>query len=228
VTGARILLVEDDVGISGGLTRALRAEGYEVVATATGQAAVSHAATADPPPDVVLLDLGLPDGDGLAVCATLTELRADMPIIVLTARGDELDVVVGLDAGAVDYITKPFRLAELLARLRAQLRRPAVHVDRTEVGPLVVDASARRVYLSGREIELRQKEFDLLAALADAAGRVMTRDELMARVWDDQWYGSTKTLDVHIASLRRKLGDDGSGPLTITTLRGVGFRFERP
>jgi DNA-binding response OmpR family regulator len=228
VTRTRILLVEDDVGISAGLTRALHAEGYDVVATASGKEAIDVVATSSEPPDLVLLDLGLPDLDGLAVCTAMLELRPLLPVVALTARTEEVDVVVGLDAGAVDYVTKPFRLAELLARLRAQLRRPALRAERMELGPLTIDVAARRAWLQGEEVDLRPKEFDLLAALADRPGHVLTRDDLMTQVWDEHWYGSTKTLDVHVASLRRKLGDDGHGPITITTLRGVGYRLEQP
>ena len=224
----RILVVEDDPGIATGLGRALGSEGYDVTAAATGadalRLALDDAATA---PDLVLLDLGLPDGDGIDICRRLVAARPWCPVMVLTARAAELDLVVGLDAGAVDYITKPFRLAELLARVRAHLRRPTAGERRLHIGELSIDLPARRVWLGADELELRAKEFDLLAALATSAGQVVTRDALMREVWDQHWIGSTKTLDVHMAALRRKLGNARSGPGSITTLRGVGYRLER-
>jgi DNA-binding response OmpR family regulator len=175
----------------------------------------------------VLLDLGLPDMDGVDVCSQLRALTPSATIVILTARTDEIDVVVGLDAGADDYVTKPFRLGELLARVRAHLRRP--HGDGAhetfEVGPLVVDLASRRVMYDGKEIELRPKEFDLLALLIENAGRAMPRERIMEEVWDEHWFGSTKTLDMHISALRRKLADSG-GQIVITTLRGVGYRLE--
>ena len=154
----------------------------------------------------MLLDLGLPDMDGLDVCRRLRELDDNTAIVMLTARDEELDIVVGLDAGAVDYVTKPFRLAELLARIRAQLRRTATAPRHgSDAGPIVVDQAARRVWLAGTELDLRAKEFDLLARLVADAGNVVTRETLMADVWDEHWFGSTKTLDFHIAALRRKI-----------------------
>ena len=223
-----MLVVEDDPGIASGLERALTAEQYVVDVARTGADAVRlalHEPAAEP--DLVLLDLGLPDRDGLDVCRRIIESRPTMPIIVLTARTDELDIVMGLDAGAVDYVTKPFRLAELLVRLRAHLRRVEPHQKRITIGPLELDASARRAWFDGGALELRAKEFDLLVALAANAGRVMRRDELMRDVWDENYFGSTKTLDVHMAALRKKLGGDRVGPGSITTLRGVGYRLER-
>jgi DNA-binding response OmpR family regulator len=175
----------------------------------------------------VLLDLGLPDADGIEICQRLVAARPACPVVVLTARAAELDLVVGLDAGAVDYITKPFRLAELLARVRAHLRRPAVPERLLRIGDLSIDVPARRAWRDGDELDLRAKEFDLLATLAGSAGQVVTRDDLMREVWDQNWFGSTKTLDVHMAALRRKLGNARSGPGSITTLRGVGYRLER-
>jgi DNA-binding response OmpR family regulator len=228
VPEARILVVEDDPGIASGLQRALTAEQYIVNVARTGAEAI-HLALHEPDgePDLVLLDLGLPDRDGLEVCRRIIESRPAVPIIVLTARTDELDIVVGLDAGAVDYVTKPFRLAELLARLRAHLRRAEPEPTRVTIGPLELDTGARRAWYDGHPLELRAKEFDLLAALAANAGRVMRRDELMRDVWDENYFGSTKTLDVHMAALRKKLGSDQAGPGSITTLRGVGYRLER-
>jgi DNA-binding response OmpR family regulator len=176
-------------------------------------------------PALVLLDLGLPDMDGLEVCRALRDADGDVVVMMLTARDEELDVVVGLDAGAVDYIAKPFKLAELLARIRAQLRRSGASQTASAPGALAVDVAARRVWLSGVALELRAKEFDLLARLAADAGSVVSRETLMADVWDEHWFGSTKTLDFHIAALRRKVDIAGS-PSRITTLRGVGFRLE--
>jgi DNA-binding response OmpR family regulator len=150
-------------------------------------------------------------------------------VVILTARKDEVDVVLGLDAGADDYVTKPFRLTELLARVRAHLRRSGggEGADRIMVGDLVVDRSARRAWVGELEVDLRAKEFDLLALLAGEVGRVVTREQIMSEVWDEHWFGSTKTLDMHISSLRRKLTDHGGAP-PITTLRGVGYRLEEP
>jgi DNA-binding response OmpR family regulator len=224
--GDQVLVVEDDAAIGRGLTEALAAQGYETRWATTGADALERAATARP--DLVLLDLGLPDLDGVEVCRRIRALVPMTTIVILTARSDEIDVVLGLDAGADDYVTKPFRLAELLARVRAHLRR--VRPDdgeQMEVGDLVVDLGARRVSLGARDVELRAKEFDLLALLVGEAGRVVTRERIMADVWDEHWYGSTKTLDMHISSLRRKLGD-GRGVPRITTLRGVGYRLEQP
>jgi DNA-binding response OmpR family regulator len=182
-------------------------------------------ATAGPEVDLVLLDLGLPDVDGLEVCRQLRKRLPDLPVLMLTARAEEVDAVVGLDAGADDYVTKPFRLAELMARIRAALRRapsPAV----TSVQDVRIDHAARRAWRGDSELELSAKEFDLLALLAGDAGRAVTRDRIMREVWDEHWYGPTKTLDMHISWLRKKLGDDPAAPRLITTLRGVGFRFE--
>jgi DNA-binding response OmpR family regulator len=219
------LIVEDDDAIGSSLGRALIAEGYDVTHVATGADAISEAANRQQ--DLVLLDLGLPDIDGVDVCRQLVQHYPQLPIVILTARRDEIDVVLGLDAGAVDYIGKPFRLAELLARVRAQLRRPNfVDTEVVDIGGLKVDTGARRAWLDGRELELRAKEFDLLAALALEAGRALTREQLMADVWDEHWAGSTKTLDVHIAALRRRIDEPNAATSRITTLRGVGYRLE--
>jgi DNA-binding response OmpR family regulator len=228
VDPARILLVEDDPGIAAGLVRALGHEGYHVDVTGSGAGAVAIVGDDGLAiPDLVLLDLGLPDADGLDVCRRLVELRSGLRVVVVTARAEELDVVIGLDSGAVDYVTKPFRLAELLARVRAQLRHaPPGTDDRLAVADLEIDRGARRVWLAGDEIDLRPKEYDLLVALAAHAGRVVSREQLMHDVWDEHWFGSTKTLDVHMAAVRRKLGDRDVGPATITTIRGVGYRLE--
>jgi DNA-binding response OmpR family regulator len=176
---------------------------------------------------LVLLDLGLPDIDGLDVCRRLRAATADLAIVILTARDQELDLVAGLDAGADDYLVKPFKLSELLARVRAHMRRiTSVPGPRAPAAPLraagvEIDRAARRVERDGEEVALRPKEFDLLLLLADHAGRVVTRETIMREVWDTDWMGSTKTLDNHILTLRAKLADGA-----ITTLRGIGYRLE--
>jgi DNA-binding response OmpR family regulator len=222
----RILIVEDDERIGSSLLRAFGGSGYDAVWERTGQGGVDSVTGCRP--DLVLLDLGLPDVDGIEACGRIHELDPSIDVIMLTARDDELDVVVGLDAGAVDYVAKPFKLAELLARVRAQLRRrDTTQRERLSAGDLMVDVAARRVSLAGVEVELRAKEFDLLARLAEDAGVAVTRETLMSDVWDEHWFGSTKTLDFHIAALRRKL-DVPDRPSRITTLRGVGYRLETP
>ncbi len=220
---ACVLVVEDDLGIASNLRRALGTEGYEV--EVAHDIAGATAAVTTGLVDLVLLDLGLPDGDGIDLCRHITATLPQLPVIILTARADEIDVVIGLDAGAVDFIAKPFRLAELLARVRAHLRVAAHEPTTLVVDGIELDPVARRVSLDGHELVLRAKEFDLLAALMGSAGTALTRDNLMSEVWDEHWYGSTKTLDVHIAALRRKI--DQPGKLSrITTLRGVGYRFD--
>jgi two-component system, OmpR family, response regulator RegX3 len=214
----KVLIVEDEDSIADPLAEGLRREGYEVARAATGGEALAAA-----PADVVLLDLRLPDVDGYTVCRALRE-RSDVPIIMVTARGEEVDRVVGLELGADDYVVKPFGLRELVARIRAVTRRtggsPAVG-SALRVGPLTVDPRARRASLDGTELALTAKEFDLLAALAREPGAVVSRHQLLERVWETSWYGPTKTIDVHVASLRRKLGDPG----WIETVRGIGFRL---
>jgi DNA-binding response OmpR family regulator len=222
----RILVVEDDPGIAAGLERALTNAGYAVGRAGTGTEAIKVVESERPSPDLVLLDLGLPDADGIDVCRRLVQSQPSLRVIVVTARADELDVVAGLDAGAVDYVTKPFRLAELLARLRAHLRQSPPASARVCVADIEVDVAARRVWRGAEELDLRPKEFDLLVLLATNAGKVVTRDQLMTDVWDEHWYGSTKTLDVHISALRRKLGGPGPGTVAIATIRGVGYRLE--
>jgi DNA-binding response OmpR family regulator len=220
----RILLVEDDDVIGGSLRRALLANGHDV-RWAT-DAVSARTALADQP-DLLLLDLGLPDADGIDLCRELVASHPGLPIVMLTARAEEIDVVVGLGAGAVDYITKPFRLAELLARVEAHLLYAARrNPERVVVGDLTVDRSAHRAWVGDRELDLRAKEFDLLARLAVDAGRLVTRERLVADVWDENWFGSTKTLDVHMAALRRKLGERPGEPSRITTIRSVGYRLE--
>jgi DNA-binding response OmpR family regulator len=222
-----VLLVEDDDGIATPLSAALRSDGHEVVRVATGGDALRAAAQGVA---AVVLDLGLPDIDGVEVCRRLRDISPGTPVLMLTARTSEADVVVGLDAGADDYVTKPFRLAELLARLRALLRRAASEPARPAHRILTaqdvrVDVDARRAWVGERELELTPKEFDLLALLVAEAGSVVDRERIMRDVWDTNWFGSTKTLDMHVSWLRRKLGDDANNPRYLTTIRGVGFRF---
>lgn len=221
----RLLIVEDDPAIGASLERALHNAGYDCDRAETGAAARAATHT----PDLVLLDLGLPDVDGVDLARELLLRWPNTPIVMVTARADEMDVVVGLDAGAVDYISKPFRLAELMARIRAQLRAPNRHdaVETLTDGDISVDLGARRVTLTKTEIQLRIKEFDLLVELMSHRGNVVTREDLMCRVWDEHWYGSTKTLDVHVAALRRRLGEQAGSTSRITAMRGVGYRWER-
>jgi two-component system, OmpR family, response regulator RegX3 len=223
--GDCVLLVEDEPSISEPFSQALIREGFVPVLAST--VAQARAALQERDPDIVLLDLMLPDGDGREFAR---ELRASsrVPIIMLTARGSEIDRVVGLELGADDYVVKPFAAAEVIARIRAVLRRSQQRESTAEkliAGDVVVDVAARRAWLAGQELSLTRKEFDLLARLARSAGRVVTREDLMSDVWDENWFGSTKTLDVHITALRRKLGEDPAAPRHIQTVRGVGFRF---
>jgi DNA-binding response OmpR family regulator len=219
----RVLLAEDDPAISEPLARALLREGYEVDVRADGRAALEGA---NQNPDLVVLDLGLPHIDGLEVCRRIRASGLTVPVLILTARADEVDLVVGLDAGADDYVTKPFRLAELLARVRALMRRHP-----TDTGPdgagVRIDPEARRAFFNEEELQLTAKEFDLLRVLVREQGKVVSREQLMREIWETVWFGSTKTLDMHISVLRRKLGDDAAQPRFISTVRGVGFRFER-
>jgi two-component system, OmpR family, response regulator RegX3 len=217
VEGVQVLVVEDDDSIAEPLVVGLEREGFAVTRVATGADAL-----AAPLPDMVLLDLGLPDVDGYEVCRRL-RATSTVPIIVITARGDEVDRVVGLELGADDYLVKPFGLRELVARIRAVARRvdgQSAPLDQRVFGPVEIDVRSRRVTVDGDEVELTRKEFDLLALLTEEPGVLRTREEIMETVWDAHWYGPTKTLDVHVASLRRKLGDPG----LIETVRGVGFR----
>ena len=219
----RVLLAEDDSAIAEPLARALRREGYEVDVREDGLGALEGGREN---PDLLILDLGLPNVDGLEVCRALRAEGYSVPVLILTARADEVDTVVGLDAGADDYVTKPFRLAELLARARALLRRSP---HEPAPAPLVrIDAEARRAFRGSDELHLTAKEFDLLRVLVREQGKVVSREQLMREVWETAWLGSTKTLDMHVSVLRRKLGDDASDPRFITTVRGVGFRFEAP
>jgi DNA-binding response OmpR family regulator len=224
VAPSRILVVEDDDALASGLVRVVESQGYPVRRLARGSGA---AAAADEDVGLVILDLGLPDIDGIDVCRRLRAAHADLAVLILSARDQELDVVAGLDAGADDYLVKPFRLAELLARVRAHLRRgegAAAPGPRRPLraGAIAVDAAARRAWRADRELVLRPKEFDLLALLVGEAGRAVSRERIMRDVWDTEWTGSTKTLDTHVLTLRQKLGS----PDVITTLRGVGYRLE--
>ncbi len=217
----RVLMVEDDDAIAEPLARGLEREGLTVTRAATGEAALAAADY-----DVVLLDLGLPDVDGFEVCRRL-RARSEVPIIVVTARGDEVDRVVGLELGADDYIVKPFGFRELLARIRAVTRRTQARSDEVAslaVGSLQIDRRTHQVTMAGEALALTPKEFDLLALLAEEPGTVFSRAHILEEVWDAHWYGPTKTLDVHVAALRKKLGD----PAWVETVRGVGFRLVEP
>jgi len=218
-----ILLVEDDEAIAEPLARSLRRDGHDVMVVERGARALEQ--VGEGPVDLVILDLGLPDMDGVEVCRRLRRDDPRLPLLMLTARRDELDVVVGLDSGADDYVTKPFRLAELLARVRALLRRGTA--EGSAAHGVRIDPDARRAWHGDTELDLTTKEFDLLWILLRDAGKVVTREQIMREVWDAKWWTSTKTLDMHISWLRRKLGDDAHSPRYITTVRGVGFRFER-
>jgi len=214
-----VLVVEDDPGIATQLVRGLERAGYTADSVSMGAEALRR-----PPFDVVLLDLGLPDLDGIDVCRRL-RADSDTAIIVVTARGEEADRVLALDEGADDYLVKPFGLAELLARIRAVLRRGqrpgASGGEVLRHGPLTVDLRTRRVMMSGADVALTPKEFAILECLITDPGRLISRQEIVERAWDEHWYGPTKVLDVHLAALRRKLGD----PALIETVYGHGFRL---
>ncbi len=220
----RLLVIEDDKSIAEPLISGLRRQEFEVTWVQTGADALNAE-----PHDLVLLDLGLPDLDGQVVCRKLRE-RSSVPIVVVTARSDELDRVTLLEMGADDYVVKPYGFRELVARIRAVLRRtggpasPSDDLESTEitVGTMSIDLRTRDVAVKGASVSLTPKEYDLLVLLARDAGAVLTRDQILRGVWDENWWGSTKTLDVHVASLRRKLGD----PTLIETIRGVGYRLD--
>jgi two-component system response regulator RegX3 len=224
-----VLLIEDEESISGPLAEALEREGWHTdVAHSGAEGLESFEKQA---PDIVLLDLMLPDVDGRDLCRSLRQ-QSSVPIIMVTARGLEADRVVGLELGADDYIVKPFGVAELVARMRAVLRRtserPTVDEDHMVVGEVSLDSRTWSAKKNDEALDLTRREFELLRLLMANAGTVMTRERLMEEVWDPHWFGPTKTLDVHISSLRKKLGDDPNNPVYIHTLRGVGFRFASP
>lgn len=226
-------MVEDEFSISEPFSRLLAREGFDPVVAPTVSEALDEFTRQRP--DLILLDLNLPDGDGRDVAREVRR-ESEVPIIMLTARGTETDRIVGLEIGADDYVVKPFSSAEVIARIRAVLRRApsgeeeesAEDREPLEVRGLRIEPASRKVLLDGEELDLSRKEFDLLAELAYASGDVVTRDELMSRVWDENWFGSTKTLDVHVGWLRKKLDDDAADPRWIETVRGVGFRLADP
>jgi DNA-binding response OmpR family regulator len=224
-----VLLVEDEASIAEPFARALEREGYSTVVAST--AAAARDLFTQRRPNIVLLDLTLPDGDGRELCREWRR-ESQVPIIMLTARGTETDRVVGLELGADDYVVKPFSVAEVAARIRAVLRRAApdrsAQHERVTIGELAIDPATRSATINGTELGLTRKEFDLLARLAREPGMVVSREDLMADVWDENWFGSTKTLDVHVGFLRRKLGDDAAAPRYLRTVRGVGFRLAAP
>jgi two-component system, OmpR family, response regulator RegX3 len=225
-----VLLVEDEPSITEPLAEALGREGFDTKIAGTVSEALALASQLEP--DLVLLDVMLPDGSGFDVCRELRQ-RSQVPIIMLTARGEEADRVVGLELGADDYVVKPFSAREVVARIRAVLRRTESSPGRQdakpiEIGELRLDPAKREATKDGEVLELSRKEFELLQLLMQNAGSVVTREQALEDVWDTNWFGSTKTLDVHVSGLRRKLGDDSSEPRFLHTVRGVGFRFTSP
>ncbi len=219
-------MIEDEDAISEPLAEALEREGFAAEVAATAAEGIERFQTRRP--DLVLLDVMLPDGDGRDVLRDIRS-RSRTPVVMLTARGEETDRVVGLELGADDYVTKPFSAKELVARIRAVLRRASATAPSTptmlEVGDVSMNLATRTVTKGGRPLDLTLKEFELLRVLMEEAGRVVTRGELIDQVWDPNWFGPTKTLDVHVSSLRKKLGDDPLSPRYLHTARGVGFRF---
>ncbi|GAB4583444.1 response regulator transcription factor [Nocardia sp. IFM 10818] len=219
-----VLLAEDDEAIAAPLSRALGREGYSVTVESYGPAVLERALEGGH--DLLILDLGLPGMDGLEVCRQVRARGADLAVLMLTARTDEVDFVVGLDAGADDYVGKPFRLAELLARVRALLRRSGIGDEAVEVGGIRLEPAARRVLVNGLEVNLANKEYELLKVLIDRAGQVVSRETILREVWGDADLRGSKTLDMHMSWLRRKIGDEGPvAERRIVTVRGVGFRF---
>ncbi|MGV9667494.1 response regulator transcription factor [Nocardia niigatensis] len=219
-----VLLAEDDEAIAAPLSRALGREGYSVTVESYGPAVLERALEGGH--DLLILDLGLPGMDGLEVCRQVRARGAELAVLMLTARTDEVDFVVGLDAGADDYVGKPFRLAELLARVRALLRRSGIGDEAVEVGGIRLEPAARRVLVNGVEVNLANKEYELLKVLIDRAGQVVSREMILREVWGDADLRGSKTLDMHMSWLRRKIGDEGPvAERRIVTVRGVGFRF---
>ncbi|WP_280213433.1 response regulator transcription factor [Nocardia cyriacigeorgica] len=219
-----VLLAEDDEAIAAPLSRALGREGYSVTVERFGPAVLRRALEGNH--DLLILDLGLPGMDGLEVCRQVRARGADLAVLMLTARTDEVDFVVGLDAGADDYVGKPFRLAELLARVRALLRRSGIGDDTVEVGGIRLEPAARRVLVNGVEVGLANKEYELLKVLIDRAGQVVSRETKLREGWGDAELRGSKTLDMHMSWLRRKIGDEGPmAERRIVTVRGVGFRL---
>jgi DNA-binding response OmpR family regulator len=220
---ARILIVEDDLEIAGPLVRTLQGGGYSVALVGDGKAALDKVKTTKP--DLIVLDLGLPTMDGLDVCRAIRAHSLEMPILILTARTSELDLVVGLDAGADDYVMKPFRSSELLARIRALLRRTGDGEQAELIGDSIrLDTEARVCTVNDEEVALTATEYEMLELLMRNSGRVVSRQQILRDVWNTDWSGSTKNLDMHVSALRRKLGDAGHH---VATIRGLGFRFDR-
>ena len=220
----RIVIVEDDPTIGSALHDVLTSHGYQ--AEWYTSATSAKAGICSDVPDLELLDAGLPDIDGFAFCRTLRASYSNLPIVIVTARDSDIDVVVGLDAGATDYVTKPFSLPILLARVRAHLRAAADPTAPIVVGQIRIDPAAYLATVDGALMDLRPREFELLVFLARHAGKVVTREQLLSEVWGLHWETPTKTLDMHLHTLRRKLGDDPDSPRFITTIRGVGYRLE--
>ena len=221
---SHVLVVEDESAIAEPLAEHLAREGFDPEVAGTLEAA--RDAFERQTPDMVLLDVMLPDGDGRDLCRDIRR-SSDIPIIMLTARGEEIDRIVGLELGADDYVVKPFSAGELVARMRAIMRRgrSTARLGIIQVGGIALDPAARTVTKDGEPIDLAAKEFDLLHVLMANAGQVVRREDIMDEVWDPHWFGPTKTLDVHISWLRKKLEDDPASPRYIATVRGVGFRF---
>lgn len=220
---ARVLLVEDDEAIASPLVRALEREKHEVTLVCSGLEVADLASTSD----VIILDLGLPGKDGLNVCREIRAAESDVPIVMLSARAEEIDLIIGLDAGADDYVTKPFRTSELMARVRAALRRRAGSGNIISVGDLTIDAGTREAFYAAEAMPLTPKEFDLLLAMAQHFPNVISRDQLLKAVWQTEWLGASKTIDMHISTLRRKLADAGASKDLIATVRGSGFRLTK-
>lgn len=223
-----VLVVDDEPSFTEALTVGLRREGFEVRTAADGRAALAEISESEP--DLVLLDVMLPGMSGLDVCREIRK-QSRVPLIMVTARGEEIDAVVGLEVGADDYVAKPYRMRELVARMRAVLRRAEgpptePHACLTE-GDVVLDIDRHELRVRGELVTLALKEFELLAYLLARAGRVVTRDSLMQHVWGYGYVGDTKTIDVHVKRLRAKIEDDPSNPQRITTIRGLGYRYER-